>query len=408
VSSGRSAILLAGVVVIGGLAMSVVYGLRDGLLTAVLLALMGVPVLAFTHVVVRHRRRLGPLRRQLGLGVALIVGLDLLAIEIIAVLLFVSDHDAFTMGVLLAFAGVVAAYSAWLVTRDVAQELATVRASVVAVGSEGGDPAAAAGAADEVGELAQQVEHMRRLIDRRSAERDLSERARRDLVAAVSHDLRTPLNSMRLIARAIEDDLLDEAALRRNLGQLTYLVESLDSLIGDLFELARIEAGDVAWSLEHLRLEGLIRETIEGMSAVAEEARIELSLDVPPDVPPVLANPEKIQRVLFNLIENALHHSPAGGAVTLSVAPAGDCVEVEVADTGAGIPIVERERVFEPLFRGGAHVARSRDGAGLGLPICRTIVEAHGGRIWIAGSSTEGTAVRFSLPVADGAPVIPS
>ena len=101
--------------------------------------------------------------------------------------------------------------------------------------------------------------------------------------------------------------------------------------------------------------------------------------------------------MLFNLIQNAIRHTPADGSVVVRAAPAGDAVEIEVADTGDGIAADDRDRVFEPFFRGGTQAARPSDGAGLGLAISRAIVEAHGGRIWLA-DAPRGTSVRFSLP----------
>ncbi len=112
---------------------------------------------------------------------------------------------------------------------------------------------------------------------------------------------------------------------------------------------------------------------------------------------PARADPERIQRVLFNLIRNAIHHTPADGSVTVRAEATGDGIEVEVADTGTGVPLPERERIFEPFYRGGPDAAREGDGAGLGLAISRAIVETHGGRIWIAPGES-GTRVRFALP----------
>ena len=111
------------------------------------------------------------------------------------------------------------------------------------------------------------------------------------------------------------------------------------------------------------------------------------------------ANPEKIQRVLFNLIQNAIRHTPADGSVVVRAEPAADGIEVEVADDGDGIAPEERERVFTAFYRGGAESARTGAGAGLGLAVSRAIVEAHGGRIWLAETPV-GTRVRFSLPAA--------
>jgi signal transduction histidine kinase len=114
---------------------------------------------------------------------------------------------------------------------------------------------------------------------------------------------------------------------------------------------------------------------------------------------PARANPEKLQRVLFNLIQNAIRHTPADGSVVVRAEPVADRIEVEVADTGDGIAPEERARVFTAFYRGGTDAARTGGGAGLGLAVSRAIVEAHGGRIWLADTSV-GTRVRFSLPAA--------
>jgi signal transduction histidine kinase len=122
-----------------------------------------------------------------------------------------------------------------------------------------------------------------------------------------------------------------------------------------------------------------------------------VSASIPPGLDPTRGDPERLQRVLFNLIQNAIRHTPADGSVTVLAEVNGGGVEVEVADTGEGLAEDAREKAFDPFYRGGSGSARSGDGSGLGLTICRAIVEAHGGRIWFADSAT-GTRVRFSLP----------
>jgi signal transduction histidine kinase len=121
--------------------------------------------------------------------------------------------------------------------------------------------------------------------------------------------------------------------------------------------------------------------------------------EVPSALEAARANPEKIQRVLFNLIQNAIRHTPADGSVVVRAEPVADRIEVEVADTGDGIAPEERERVFSAFYRAGSEAARTGGGAGLGLAVSRAIVEAHGGRIWLADAPV-GTRVRFSLPAA--------
>ncbi len=394
--------VLAAATLAGGGAMALLYGPRDGISIAVLLLVMGLPVLAVSHLIARHRRRLGRLSWQLVVGVVVALGLDFLGIQLIATL-FLSPRDAFALALMLAFACMLVGFTAWSLIKDIARDIADVRSGVVAMREGRGQPevAFAGGGDDELSALASEFNRMTIELRQREAERDMAERARRDLVAAISHDLRTPLSAVRLLAHAIEDDLADEETLRRYLRQMAINVESLETLINDLFELARMEAGDIAWSVEDLALDTLIDETIEGLKPVASRSAIALRASIPGELPRVRANAEKIQRVLFNLIENAVQHTADGGRITVVAAAMDDEVVVKVTDTGSGIAADERDRVFEPLWRGGqVGAVRSRDGAGLGLPIARSIVGAHGGRIYIGETSPSGTEICFTLPRA--------
>ena len=345
----RSYTLLVVAAAFGGLAMGLVYGAHAGQLTGAFMVMAGLPVLLLTGLFARHRHRLGPLPRQFLIGVSLVIGLGLLGIGAIGLLMFVSPHDAFTMALLLAFAGALTGYCAWLMTSMVIRE------------------------------------------------RDASEAARRNLVAAVSHDLRTPLASLQVLAEAIEDGVVEDEVRRGYVGQMSFHIRSLGTLIEDLFELSRLEAGEIQWSMQQVDLDELVAETVEAMRAEAAARQVRVCADIGAHVALARANPEKLQRVLFNLIQNAIRHTPADGSVTVAAASNGSSVEVEVADTGSGIAGTERDRVFEPFFRG--ETSRTGDGAGLGLTICRAIVEAHGGRIWLADGDG-GTRVRFSLPRA--------
>jgi len=221
------------------------------------------------------------------------------------------------------------------------------------------------------------------------------EAARRQMVAAVSHDLRTPLASLRLLVEAIDDGVVEGETRERYLREMRTHVETLTALIDDLFELSRIEAGEISWTMERVELSRLIDETVAAMRVPAEARGVTLAAELPTGgVVPVRANAEKLQRVLLNLIQNAIRHTPADGSVTVRARTAPEGVEIEVADDGEGIPAGEGERVFEAFYRGDE--ARSEDGAGLGLAISRAIVEAHGGRIWLEDGAP-GTRVHFTL-----------
>ena len=221
------------------------------------------------------------------------------------------------------------------------------------------------------------------------------EDARRGLVAAASHDLRTPLASLRLLVEAIDDGVAGEDR-DRYLAEVRTHVAVLSDLIDDLFELSRIEAGDISWTMRQVELGELIDDTVAAFRTSAEERGVHLAAELPQGRVVAEADAEKVQRVLFNLIQNAIRHTPADGSITVRAKGGPGGVEVEVADSGEGVPAGEGERVFEAFYRGEG--SRSEEGAGLGLAISRAIVEAHGGRIWLEDAHP-GTRVRFTLPL---------
>jgi signal transduction histidine kinase len=296
--------------------------------------------------------RFGSLRRQAAITAAVVVAV-LVAIVAAAQMMFVSERDALLFSILVLGVAIV-----------------TLRVAALA---------------------------------ERERARATAEETRRRLVAAVSHDLRTPIASLRLLVEAVDDEIVDDATRRRYLATMQTHIRSLSTMIDDLFELSRIEAGDIDWSMRQVELAMLVDETVVAMRPEARARRVEIRTQLEDGELSARADPERIQRVLFNLIRNAIHHTPADGSVTVRAEAGQDTIEVEVADNGEGIPAEEADRVFEPFYRGGADAARDSEGAGLGLAISRAIVETHGGAIWIAPGE-EGTRVRFSLP-ASGAKV---
>jgi signal transduction histidine kinase len=232
-----------------------------------------------------------------------------------------------------------------------------------------------------------------RLAMEERAHREVEE-ARRQLVAAASHDLRTPLASLRLLVESIDDGVATGETRDRYLREVRTHVAVLSDLVDDLFELSRIEAGEISWTMRQVELGELIGETVAAMRASAEERGVRIAAELPEGDLLAEANAEKVQRVLFNLIQNAIRHTPADGSVTVRARPVAKGVEVEVDDSGEGIPAADGERVFEAFYRGDA--SRGDDGAGLGLAISKAIVEAHGGRIWLEEGSP-GTRVTFTL-----------
>jgi signal transduction histidine kinase len=216
--------------------------------------------------------------------------------------------------------------------------------------------------------------------------------ARRELVAWASHDLRTPIASLQAMVEALEDGLADPVDYLPSLRQQ---VRTLSLLVDDLFELARIDAGALTLELRHVFVSSFVDSTLRLVQPDALARRIRLTADVDEQVAATVA-PEKIERVLFNLLTNALRHTPSDGTVAVEARKLGDEVLIQVSDSGEGLNVHAAERMFERFWR--ADRARAGSGAGLGLAIARGIVEAHGGRIWAESRPQGGAKVSFTLP----------
>ena len=219
--------------------------------------------------------------------------------------------------------------------------------------------------------------------------------ARRELVAWASHDLRTPLASIRAMLEALEDGLAEP---REYLPLLTDRVQTLSSLVDDLFELARIDAGVLTIHVRKADLAPVVGSCVRSFEAQARAKRVSLDTRLSAPVPPVLCAPDKVERVLHNLLTNALRHTPSHGAIAVVVKPDDTEVTVAVEDTGGGLSQDGGERVFERFWRGES--SRTSSGAGLGLAIARGLVEAQGGRIWAENRDEGGARVAFTLPAA--------
>jgi len=217
---------------------------------------------------------------------------------------------------------------------------------------------------------------------------------RRELVAWASHDLRTPLANMQAMLEALEDGLGEP---EEYVPALREQVRVLSQLVDDLFELARIDAGALTLELRRLPVAPVISSSLRGIEAEARLRHVRLASEVDEGITATFA-PEKVERVLMNLLTNALRHTPSDGAVAVRVEPLPGEVRVAVEDTGEGLDAEARARMFERFWRGDR--SRSSRGAGLGLAIARGLVEAHGGRIWAEDRDGGGARVCFTLPAA--------
>lgn len=231
-----------------------------------------------------------------------------------------------------------------------------------------------------------------------------TERLRNALLSSVSHDLRTPLTAITGAASSIlEHETTLAAPMRRELLQTIYdEADRLNRLVSNLLQMTRLEAGTVQIAKEWQPLEEVIGAAVTRLEASLRDHP--LSLHVPAHLPLVPLDEVLIEQVLINLLDNAVKHTLPGTAITLSAWEAHTAVTVEVADCGPGLPPGDEQRIFEKLYRG--QQAGAHSGAGLGLTICRAIVEAHGGRIWAENRPGGGVALRFTLPIQGTPPLM--
>ena len=331
-------------------------------------------------------RSLPTIRLQLA-GLALLaVLLPLAAVLLSGAVMFESGHDLTILAVAAA-SSTAALVGALLVGRSIVRPVEALEATSAALAR--GDLAARAKP-----EGARELAELARSLNETAANLEELFDARRQLVAWASHDLRTPLASLQAMLEALEDGL---AAPDRYLPAMREQVETLGRLIDDLFELARIDAGVLTLELRDAPLTPVVEACLRGLEAAAESRRIRLEAHVDSTVAAHCA-PEKVERVLFNLLTNSLRHTPSDGAVAIVVEPGAGEVRVSVEDTGDGIGPEALRRMFDRFWRGDR--ARSSGGSGLGLAIARGLVEAQGGRIWAESRPGGGARVNFTLPAA--------
>jgi len=227
------------------------------------------------------------------------------------------------------------------------------------------------------------------------------ETIRRDFISNVSHELRTPLASLSALVETLQDGALEDPTMaQRFLNHMERELTAMTQIVEELLELSRIESNRAPFFMQSTPLEALMQTPAERMMPQAERAGLTLEVEYPESLPPVLADAERIQRVITNLLHNAIKFTPAGGCVTLFARRENeDRVVIAVRDTGVGIAPEEQARIFERFYK--ADRARSSGGTGLGLAIAKHIVQAHRGQIWVESVEGRGSTFYFSLPVAN-------
>jgi len=347
------------------------------------------------------------LRQTLTVSYIIAAVLTLLTVWFTARMMFLSEHDLSLAGVLLFFASGISISFGYFISGSITQTITDLVRAARQVGEGNFATRVAVHGTNETAQLAQAFNTMAQRLGQAEEDTRALDMARRDLVAWASHDLRTPLTSLRVMIDALHDGVVtDSETVTRYLRQSHAEVARMNGMIDDLFELSQLDTGHLRLKMEPASLGDLISDTLEGFSVRAREKGVVLAGRVEAGVDPVCCAPDKISRVLRNLVENAIRYTPAGGTIQMDAHTENGQVVVSVLDTGEGISPKDLPRVFERFYRG--ERSRTREGtggseqttiqSGLGLAIVKGLVEIHGGQIWATSEVGKGTAMTFTLP----------
>ena len=228
---------------------------------------------------------------------------------------------------------------------------------------------------------------------------EYAEQLRRNMVADVAHELRTPLSNIQGYLEAIRDGMVEpDAAAIRSLNEETAL---LSRLVNELQELSLAEAGELKLVYQAEDIADLIKKAATSWQPQVTAGEISLLVEVPDGLPAVNIDWQRVNEVLYNILENAVAHTRRGGSIKTAASNKGKWVEVSVSDTGEGIPAEDLPNIFERFYRVDKSRARATGGSGLGLTIAKRLIEAHGGTIAVQSKLGEGSRFSFTLPVAE-------
>ncbi|MEV5602700.1 HAMP domain-containing sensor histidine kinase [Streptomyces sp. NPDC052299] len=346
---------------------------------------------AFALRLTRHR----PLVVSLSIVAAVAVTAMLAGTLAVAWAMFLSPHDLTVVTTVVAMAAVVSLVTAMLLGRWVAARSRELTLAARSFGDGGTFAAPEAPATAELAALTRELAATSAKLDSSRMRERALETSRRELVAWISHDLRTPLAGLRAMSEALEDGVAVDAP--RYLRQIRTEVERMNDMVGDLFELSRIHAGSLALTPTRVSVYDLVGDALAGADPLAREHGVRLVGGRIEEVP-VEVDGKEMSRVLGNLLINAIRRTPADGTVAVAAHRAPDGVVLSVTDGCGGIPEEDLPRVFDTGWRG-SHARTPPAGAGLGLAIVRGIVEAHAGRAEVR-NVTGGCCFEVTLPLA--------
>ena len=341
------------------------------------------------------------IRTKILLAYGVGVGIVIVNIFVTAQLMFLSSHDLSLLILLLVFGSVLSISIGGSIAGRMIQAVRQLAEGAQRVSSGDLRTRVDVVTNDELAELAMSFNVMVENVSKSEALLRRAEESRRDLIAAVSHDLRTPLTAIRAMLEALSDGVVDDPeTVRRYHETMRVQVSHLARLIDDLFELSQLDAAPAPFDLSPGDLTAVVRETAEtlAMSSAGDGVAIAFDADGPAQA---MLDPVRLARVVGNLLENAVRHSPPGSTVHVAVRRSGSLAKVIVEDRGPGISPEDLERIFSRFYRGEKSRSRTHGGAGLGLAIARGIIDVHGGEIRAENRSEGGARFLFSLPLVD-------
>jgi len=225
------------------------------------------------------------------------------------------------------------------------------------------------------------------------------EMIRQDFISNISHELRTPIASVKALAETLNEGAIEDPSVAKDfLSRINVEVDKLAQMVQELGELSRIESGEAPLNKRRINMADVIGHAVDRLRAQADRAELKLDIDIPPTLPEVMSDEARVEQVLVNIIHNAIKFTPSGGKINISAKARDNDILVSVSDTGVGIPADDLPRIFERFYK--ADKSRSGGGTGLGLAIAKHIVEAHGGRIWAESVEGRGSTFNFTLPLA--------